>query len=82
MKMRIPVIASVVGGLVEIIGHEETGIFLDELSPKAIAQAIEKIENDSSLRENMIDKAESFAMKFDGREQLRQLVEIYEQYAK
>ncbi len=81
MAMRIPVIASAVGGLGEIIRHGETGILLEELSAKAIAHAIKKLERDSSLRENMVDKAESFARKFDGREQLNQLVEIYEQYA-
>jgi len=82
MKMRIPVIASAVGGLVEIVRHEETGIVLDELSPKAIAFAIEKLECDSGLRERIVDKAESLTHKFGGREQLGQLVEIYEHYAR
>ncbi|MBN2316635.1 MAG: glycosyltransferase, partial [Sedimentisphaerales bacterium] len=82
MKMRIPVIASAIGGLVEIIRHEETGLLLDELSPKAITEAIEKLERDSELRESIVDKAESFARKFDGRDQLGQLMEIYERYAK
>lgn len=82
MKMRIPVIASAVGGLVEIVRHGETGILLDELSPKAIAEAIEKLISDNSLRESLADKAEVFSRKFDGREQLRQLTDIYEKYAK
>jgi D-inositol-3-phosphate glycosyltransferase len=82
MKMRIPVIASAVGGLVEIVRHEETGLLLDELNPNAIANAIEKLTRDSSLRESLANKAELFSRKFDGREQLEQLMEIYEQYAK
>jgi glycosyltransferase involved in cell wall biosynthesis len=82
MKMRIPVITSAVGGLVEIIRHEETGLLLEELNPIVIANAIEKLTHDSSLRESLAEKAELFSRKFDGREQLRQLMEIYEQYAK
>ena len=82
MQMRIPVIASAVGGLVEVVRHEETGILLDELSPKAITEAIEKLGRDRSLRESLADKAEIFSRKFDGREQLGQLTEIYEKYAK
>jgi len=82
MQMRIPVIASAVGGLVEIIRHEETGILLSELSPEAIAQAVEQLARDSTLRESLAEKAEAFSRKFDGREQLRQLTQIYERYAK
>ena len=82
MRMRIPVIASAVGGLVEIIRHEETGILLSELSPEAIAGAVDQLARDSALRESLSEKAEIFSRKFDGREQLSQLMEIYEQYAK
>lgn len=82
MQMRIPVIASAVGGLVEVVRHDETGILLDELSAKAIAQAIEQLEPGSFMRESLADKAESFSRKFDGREQLRQLTELYEKYAR
>jgi glycosyltransferase involved in cell wall biosynthesis len=82
MQMRIPVIATAVGGLVEVVRHGETGILLDELSPNAIVDAIDRLARDSSLRESLADKAEVFSRKFDGREQLRQLTEIYETYAK
>ncbi len=82
MYMRIPVIASAVGGLVEVVRHEETGILLNELSPKAIADAVGRLARDGSLQESLAEKAEAFSRKFDGAEQLRQLTEIYEEYAK
>ena len=82
MQMRIPVVASAVGGLVEVVRDGETGILLNELSPEAIAEAVDKLVRDSSLREDLADKAEVFSRTFDGREQLRQLTEIYENYAK
>ena len=82
MHMRIPVIASAVGGLAEIVLHKETGILLDELSPEAIAEAVDRLAPDSALRESLAEKAGVFSRKFDGREQLSQLTEIYETYAK
>jgi glycosyltransferase involved in cell wall biosynthesis len=82
MHRGIPVIASAVGGLVEVVRHEETGILLDEPSPKAIADAVDRLAHDSSLRESLAERAETFSHKFDGAEQLGQLTEIYEEYAK
>jgi len=78
MRMGVPVIASAVGGLVEVVQHERTGILLDELSPKAIAEAVGRLMQDNSLRENLISNAEAFSRKFDGREQIRQITQIYE----
>jgi len=78
MRMRIPVVASAVGGLVEVVKHEKTGMLVDPLSPKAIAEAVGKIVQDKALREGLVNEAEAFSRKFDGREQLRQIVEIYE----
>lgn len=82
MQMKIPVIASAVGGLVEVVRHEETGLLLDELSPKEITDAIDRLARDSSLRESLAREAEAFSQKFDGQEQVRQLTEIYEKYAR
>lgn len=78
MRMKIPVVASAVGGLVEVVKHEKTGMLLGQLSPKAIAEAVGRIVQDNALRESLINEAEAFSRKFDGREQLRQIVEIYE----
>jgi glycosyltransferase involved in cell wall biosynthesis len=82
MQMRIPVIASPVGGLVEVVRNGETGTLLDELNPNAIAETVKKLADDSALRESLADRAETFSRTFDGREQLEQLMQIYEQYAK
>lgn len=78
MRMRIPVVASAVGGLVEVVKHEQTGMLVAPLSPEAIAEAVGKIVQDKALRESLINEADVFSRKFDGREQLRQISEIYE----
>jgi glycosyltransferase involved in cell wall biosynthesis len=78
MRMNIPVVASSVGGLPEIVQHEKTGLLLDELSPGRIAEAIERLARDEALRQKLTREAEVFSRKFDGREQIGQLLEIYE----
>ncbi len=78
MRMNIPVVASSVGGLLEIVQHEQTGLLLSELSPDRIAEAIERLAQDQTLRQRLTRQAEEFSRKFDGREQIGQLLEIYE----
>ena len=78
MRMKVSVIASAVGGLTEVIRHEQTGILLEELSAGHIAEAVRRLLRESPLRERLIDEAEAFSRKFDGQEQLRQIADIYE----
>ncbi len=78
MRMRIPVIASPVGGLVELIDHKKTGIVLDSLNTECIADSIKALVHDSSLLRNIADNAEIFSRKFDGQEQIEHITRIYE----
>lgn len=78
MRMKVPVIASAVGGLVEVIQHEKTGILLDGLSAGGIAEAVRRLGRKSALREKLSNAAEVFSRQFDGREQLTQITDIYE----
>jgi len=78
MRMSVPVVASAVGGLIEIVQHEKTGLLLDTLSPDVIAQAVERLAQDEGLRRELTREAEVFSRKFDGREQIEQLLKIYE----
>jgi len=77
MRMRIPVIASPVGGLPELVQDGKTGILLDELSDESIVRAVNRLLYDASLRENLVNNAEAFSCNFDGRRQLKQLEQIY-----
>ena len=79
MRMKIPVVAAAVGGLVELIRHEQTGILLDELNAENIAEAVDRLVRESSLRESLINKADVFSRKYDGQEQLKQIADIYEE---
>ena len=78
MRMKIPVVAAAVGGLVELIRHEETGILLDKLNAENIAEAVDRLVRESSLRESVINTADVFSRRYDGQEQLKQIADIYE----
>ena len=77
-SVEVPVIASAVGGLTEVVRHEKTGILLAELSAGHIAEAVGRLVRESHLRQRLIDEAEVFSRKFDGQEQLTQITDIYE----
>jgi len=78
MRMKIPVIASAVGGLVEVVQHKKTGLLLDSLNAENIAEAVSTLAQENSLRESLVENAEVFSRKFDGAEQLKQITSIYE----
>lgn len=78
MRMKVPIIASPVGGLPELVQHNKTGILLNNLNAENIAEAVNKLVQENSLRESLVENAEVFSRKFDGREQLKQISSIYE----
>jgi len=78
MRMKVPVIASPVGGLVEVVQHKKTGIVLDNLNAENIADAVDTLVQENSLRETLVENAEVFSRKFNGAEQLKQITSIYE----
>jgi glycosyltransferase involved in cell wall biosynthesis len=80
MKMKVPVIASPVGGLVELIQNKKTGILLENLTAANIAQAVIELAQDDSLRKSITENAEVFSRAFDGQQQLKQITEIYEKF--
>ncbi len=78
MRMQVPVIASPVGGLPELIHDGETGILLPRLGAETIAQAIRRLAQDERLREKLSRNAFEFAGRFDGGRVVQQIVEIYQ----
>lgn len=53
LAMGVPVIASDMGGLREIINHYQCGIVVDESNPKEVAEAIELMCRNPDLRHEM-----------------------------
>lgn len=53
MAAQVPVIASAVGGIPEIIENSENGILVPPKNAVALAEAIEQVLHDAALREKM-----------------------------
>lgn len=49
LSYKKPVIASSVGGIVDVIKHEVTGLLVEEKSPEQLANAIHRVLNDKDL---------------------------------
>jgi len=77
MAMRVPVIASAVGGLPELVRHDQTGLLLGELSAEGIFRAVRELAGDHDLRNRLIRNGAELARQFDGRKQMEAINRIY-----
>jgi len=64
MRSELPVIASSVGGIVDIIKDEVNGLLVQQKDPKSIAIAIERIISDKSLEEKIIENSKETVKQF------------------
>ena len=76
--MKVPVVASAVGGLAELIEHEQTGVLVDNLTGDSIAEAVSTLAKDELLQQRVTTNAEILSRKFDGKEQLELIEQIYQ----
>lgn len=76
--LGIPVIATRVGGMPEIIQHGENGLLVSPNDPQQITDAINKLLADKDLREKLSAKAHEFiTKKFSWDALLPQYLELY-----
>ncbi|MBQ0721877.1 MAG: glycosyltransferase, partial [Gammaproteobacteria bacterium] len=57
MASKTPIIATAVGGIPEVIKHNETGLLVQANNPKELSGSIESLLNNSHLSEHLINKA-------------------------
>jgi glycosyltransferase involved in cell wall biosynthesis len=57
MATGVPVVASKVGGLSEVIDHDQTGLFVYPRDPESIAWGIDKILSNSDHAKWLTDNA-------------------------
>ncbi len=75
----VPVVASNVGGLPEIVRHEESGLLVPPRDPGAIAAAVIRLHGDEQLRSRVIEKGQIDAAEmFDPKRLTAQVVEAYQ----
>lgn len=77
MRMGVPVVAAPVGGLIEHVRDNETGLLLSRLDAPALAEAVRTLARDETLRETLIENARIYSARFDGTEQIKDIERIY-----
>jgi len=64
MESKLPVIATSIGGIVDIIKNGENGLLVPQKDPNSLARAIEKIISDNKLRIKFIENSKKTVMDF------------------
>ncbi|HLI46658.1 MAG TPA: glycosyltransferase family 4 protein [Geobacterales bacterium] len=78
MSAGVPLVASSVGGLDEILENEVDGLKVPPRNPDAIADAVFKLLIDESLRNRLVENARRKAIKFSWEEIAKRTMDVYE----
>ncbi len=81
MLARLPIIASSVGGIPELIADGVTGLLIEPGNPSAIAAAIIRLANDPALAEKCASGAQALAAKIYRSDEIAAAVEAVYQRA-
>lgn len=78
MAMGVPVVATTVSAIPELVSSEKTGLLVPPRDPGALADAMERLLTDEALRDRVIPAArERVRAGFDNRRLIRDLADIY-----
>jgi glycosyltransferase involved in cell wall biosynthesis len=64
MSFGTPVIASAVGGIVDVVRHDQTGLLVAEKSPRELADAITRILNDQPFADRLAAAAHTHVAEY------------------
>jgi len=78
MNAGIPVVATSVGGIKDIIKHEVNGLLVNQKDPKDIAKAIQRIISDEELKRKIVENSKKTVMEFTPSTIAQKYYEIYE----
>ncbi|WP_458525170.1 glycosyltransferase family 4 protein [Onishia taeanensis] len=67
MHAGVPVVASRVGGIPDIVRDDETGLLITPGDPEALAQAIGRIQDDPALAQQLVDGARARLERYTSR---------------
>ncbi len=78
MAAGLPVVGSNAGGIPDIIDNELTGVLIEPGDADALANAITRIAQDTSLRELFVTNGQEKLKTFDINYTANQYVDVYE----
>lgn len=64
MARGLPVVASAVGGIPEIVRHAENGLLIEPGDPRALLHAVDRVRDDTVLRDALAAGARRDAVRF------------------
>lgn len=79
MLVGRPVVASDVGGLRDVVGHESTGLMVPPGDPGALAAALDRLLDDPELRHRMGEAGRERARQFEAAAVTPRIVEVFEE---
>ena len=83
MAARVPVVASQVGGLAEVVEHDKTGVHVYPRSPDSIAWGVERVLSDQGYRDWLVKNAyETVTKRFSWQAIGEQTAEVYKKALK
>lgn len=64
MESGLPVIATNVGGVPEVIENEKTGLLVEQKNPSILAKAIDRMLDDKELRQRVLENSKQIVWEF------------------
>jgi glycosyltransferase involved in cell wall biosynthesis len=77
MAAGLPVVATRVGGVPEIVKDGETGLLVPPHDPEALAHAMARLADDSGMRDRLGSNGRSLARSFDADRTASRTRELY-----
>jgi glycosyltransferase involved in cell wall biosynthesis len=78
MERGLPVVASRVGGVPDIVRHGENGLLIDPASPEQLRDAVLTLAADPASRRAYGERGREFAKSFTSEAMCRKYLRIYE----
>jgi len=77
MKSGLPVIASSVGGIVDVVKHEVNGLLVKQKDLFSIANAIERVVSDTNLKKQLVENSKISVKEFEPSIIVQKYLEVY-----
>jgi glycosyltransferase involved in cell wall biosynthesis len=78
MACGLPVIATKVGGNLDVLNNNENGILVEKENPKQLANAINRVLNDNKLAEQLGENAiKTVVRKYSMESTVSRYIELY-----
>lgn len=78
MQAGTPVIATDVGGIGDVIQHEQTGLLVAESSPEQIASSVLRLTEDKELESALVKRARNLAQSLTSKGAAKKFVSIFD----